>query len=207
MPGEAGQWWIGGRDRMKEGDAVYVPLFFGVSPEKIFDIQEPDIVFDFIKPHVLEGDAPIIRKDFRLGVERKGVNFAVLACGRTPQLSEEFWERHYGYLIEKYKGTELEDETMMIVPAMIEDFSFKYGQGIWWEVLLGKCGLCGTAREVLGDKKNPAPGTIRANYGVEKYNTIMHVSDLDKVKRELKNFAEHGINDERFDGLLRKLFG
>ena len=205
---------------MREGETVYVPLCFGVNQEEVREIlglseldtsakESPnEVVFDFIKPHVLPMEALKARTDFRVGVQRAGGNFSVLAHGRTPQLSKEFWEGHYGYLIEKHKGGRFGKMVETLVPQMIGEFSSKYGQGIWWEVLLGREGLCKTSREVLGDKLKPAPGTIRANYmvaGDAVYNTVMHVSDLGRVQVELENFAENGIKDLHFGKFLEGL--
>ena len=193
---------------MEEGEVLYEPRYFGVSPDEVGEISEPEIVFDFIKPHILSGTAPVIQGEFRGGIVGRGGSFAVLAYGRTPQLPEEFWWGHYGYLIDKYKDTALEKAVNEIVPKMIKDFSSRYGRGLWWEVLLGTVGLHETSRNVLGDKLNPAPGTIRADYMIpsgEPYDTVMHVSDFNKVRRELENFAEKGIKDDGFDELLEGL--
>jgi hypothetical protein len=195
------------------GYSSYDQIPFGVSLEEIPSLPKPDIVFGFTKPGVDEDLAPRVITNFRNGIYRGrvpmiGMDFTILARGRTPGLPKEFWDGHYGHVIERCVGGPNEEKAKTIIPAMIDDFSSSENdQGIQWEILIGMSGLSLAARHVLGDKENPAPRTVRGTYmGTDAgYNTVMHVSDSDRVQKELRNFAENGIKDPAFDRLLEGL--
>lgn len=57
-------------------------------------------------------------------------------------------------------------------------------------VVEGEDGIIPKIRELLGDKSNPAPGTIRYVYGIgSTQQNVMHASDaVNTAIREIKNF-------------------
>ena len=142
-----------------------------------------ELVFYFTKPHLRtqqqkDAEQLLLRKI------SKRADITIADRGITRELPVAFWQGHYGYL------AEVAPDWTEELRRMIFDFSYMYGRGICWGVLEGDVGLTRIAREVVGDKKNPAAGTVRKQIMVPNgiaYNTGIHVSDLGRVKTEIIN--------------------
>ncbi len=147
-------------------------------------------LFYFVKPHVVVPQQRVIADAFLTRLENRA-HFMVLGKGETKELPEEFWQGHYGYIAQI-------DPAWKDLKRMIFDFSYVYGRGINWGVLAGEEGLTARAREVLGNKRwsEAKPGTIRRDFmkpeGIS-YNTVMHVSDLERVDEEIANAVNFGL--------------
>jgi hypothetical protein len=145
-------------------------------------------VFCFTKPHNPINQQRVILGDFE-DMIKELADVKILASGETEPLPQEFWNGHYDYL--KDVAPDWTD-----LRRMKFDFTYVYGRGICWLIMQGERGLTDVARDVLGNKRNPKPGTIRRKYmnltpaGIS-YNTVMHVSDLERVNEEITNLYRH----------------
>ena len=164
------------------------PLFVGCNISALEDPDYSETVFTFIKPHIKKKQARGIQREFKRRLLETEESFIIVTNGLTRELLESFWIGHYGHITE---------EAFPEKRRMIFEFSCMYRRGILFEVIRGKRGITTHAREVLGDKKyeKAEEGTIRNLYGHPDmgFNTIMHVSDLERVEYELENMRKHRI--------------
>jgi len=143
--------------------------------------MENNLTIFFVKPHMISKRKEIFEY-LRKNIEAPE-DFYVLFRGRFTNTPKSFWREFYSHL-EKDYPKQLE--------KMADEFE-SYDLGIDISLIKGK-NITQRVKKITGPtlyEKNP-DYTIRGHFGhYELPNTIVHCSDSDDVKREIKVLRQY----------------